>query len=517
MKYGKIIMLIIVLFTLFGCASEPSQGETSAKTNGELRFAYSQQPASLDTHVNTNTATSDIMRHVYETLLTVDSDYNIQPMLADSWEQSEDGKTITFQLREGVLFHNGEEMLADDVVASMNRWKESAGSRSQFTDATFKAEDDYTVVLELPEQLSTALPALAHSGTGLAAIMPKEIIENASEDGVTEYIGTGPFQFEEWKQDQEIHLTKFADYNPRTEASDGSSGKKEALVDDIHFMFITDASTRIAGIQSGEYDIAESIPYDNVEQLDNDPDVDTMTYTASSLVIHFNKRQGLFTDVKAREAVAAALDIESILKAAFVDEEYYTLNHNFMFVDQLKQWPSDSGKEIYNQNDPEKAEQLLSEMGYDGEEIRIITSRDGDTSYNASVVLLDQLEKIGLNATLEVYDWPSLMSEREDETAYEIYVIGNTLVPEPTTTVFLRKDYAGWAEDPKLETLLKEFRGQASLEDAQDLFDDLQKWYWDYIPAIKVGENQAISATRSTVDNVQYQSGFILWNVSNSK
>lgn len=517
MKYGKIAMLLIAAITLFGCASGSSKEGSGGDGSGELRFAYSQQPPSLDTHVNTTTATADVMRHVFETLITVDSDYNIKPMLADSWEQSEDGKTITFQLREGVLFHNGEEMIAEDVVASMNRWKESAGSRNQFTEATFSADGDYTVILELPESLSTALPALAHGGTGLAGIMPKDIVENAGADGVEEFIGTGPFQFNEWVQDQHIHLTKFEDYNPRSEEADGLSGAREALVDDIYFTFVAEASTREAGIRTGEYDIAESVSYDNAEQLEGESDIDLMTYTAPALVVHFNKKQGLFTDVKAREAVAAGLDMESILTAAFVDEQYYTMNHNFMFTEQMEQWSTDLGTDIYNQNDPEKAKQLLDEIGYNGEEVRILTSRDGDTNYNGAVVIADQLENIGLNTTIEVYDWPSLMSQREDESVFEIYVIGNTQVAEPTSTVFLRPDYPGWAEDPELEELLTEFRGQTSLEDAQDLFDDLQSWYWDYIPAIKVGEGKGISAVRDTVDNVQHQSGFILWNVTNNK
>src|SRR5690606_18437919 len=128
--------------------------------------------------------------------------------------------------------------------------------------------------------------------------------------------GTGPFKFEEWQQDQQIHLYKFDDYKPRTEPADGASGKKEALVDDIYFKFVTDISTREAGIRSGEYDIAERVSYDNVEQVNQEPDVDTMTYAEMSLVIDKNKRQGLFTDVKAREAVAAALDMDSILKEA---------------------------------------------------------------------------------------------------------------------------------------------------------------------------------------------------------
>src|SRR5699024_10658541 len=101
MKFKGILIGVILLFFLIGCSSNSDSNKVDGKeseSSKELKIAYSQQPASLDTHINTNTATSDVMRNVYETLLTVDSEYNVKPMLAESWEQSEDGKEITFYL-----------------------------------------------------------------------------------------------------------------------------------------------------------------------------------------------------------------------------------------------------------------------------------------------------------------------------------------------------------------------------------------------------------------------------------
>src|SRR5699024_1273756 len=100
------------------------------------------QPPNLDPIATTSNDTGVIMRHVFESLVTLDSDYDIQPMLAESYEESDDGKEITFALREGIEFHNGEEMTADDVVASMNYWKDNSGiGEDYFEDATFEKED----------------------------------------------------------------------------------------------------------------------------------------------------------------------------------------------------------------------------------------------------------------------------------------------------------------------------------------------------------------------------------------
>src|SRR5699024_3300326 len=125
---------------------------------------------------------------------------------------SDDGEVYTFNLRVGVLFHNGEEMTSEDVVASMERWVDSNSSVDLIYDgSSWEAVDDYTVELHLEKAktgvLDTLVPVLQ-----APAIMPKEVIESADAAGITEYVGTGPFKMEEYLTDQYIHLAKFDDY-----------------------------------------------------------------------------------------------------------------------------------------------------------------------------------------------------------------------------------------------------------------------------------------------------------------
>lgn len=531
MSFGKksrnllLAVLFIAFIALVGCSSDEADTEEKADkdeevatTGGELNIAYSAQPPVLDPQVDAAIVTAEIMGHVFETLLTTDSNYNIEPMLAESYEQSDDGLTITFNLREDVLFHNGEQMVGEDVAASMNRWKEGPGGRGQFGEANFEATDEHTVVLTLAEPLSTVLNSIAQGGSSFAAIMPKAVIEDAEPTTVNEVIGTGPFEFVEWKQDQNIHLTKFADYAARTEESDGLAGKKEALVDDIYFQFVTDPSTRVAGIQSGEYDIAIEIPYDNAEQLKSDPSLEVRSIPgAGTLLMFTNKKKGLFTDVKAREALSTVLNIDDILTAAFTDEEYYTTNHSMMMPHQEDLWYSENGKDKYNLNDPEKAKALFEEAGYDGEEITIMTSRDYEYLYNASVVLQSQLEAIGMDVKLDVYDWATLIDKMTDEDAYDINMIWIGYKPDPTSHHFLNTEISGWTDSDELAELLAEFRSQPTIEDAMPIYDDLQEWFWDYQPASKIGDYNRIDAIRDTVDNYEYSDRMILWNVTNSK
>ncbi|RJS59351.1 ABC transporter substrate-binding protein [Bacillus sp. PK3_68] len=487
-KIFKTVLVALLVIMLIGCGSDKTEtGGKGTSAGGNLKIAYSAQPQTLDPQISLAQATADIMGNVYETLLTVDSKHNIQPMLAESYEQGDDGKTITFHLRKGVHFHNGEEMKADDVVASMNRWKDSIGGRSQFSDAVFEAKDDYTVVLNLPRPLSTALSIMSFQGPSFAAIMPKEIVEKASPTGVKEFIGTGPFKFVEWKHDQYVSLSRFDDYQSRSEKADGLAGKKEALLDEVKFIFTPDASTRVAGIQSGEFDFASSVPVDNVKMLENDSNLAPSINPFGYISVNFNKKKGVFSNENARKAVATALDREKILTGSFKSEKFFTVNHSMMMAQQ-KEWSSDVGKDLYKQNDPEKAKQLLKEAGYNGKEVKIMVTRDYIDHYNAAIVIQSQLEKTGMKVKLEVYDWPTLLDKTADPNAYDMYVVIDLPIPEPTSNLSLIPDFAGWTNSPEMLELVSKIRGLPSSDEAKAHYGELLKWYYDYVPDIKVGD-----------------------------
>lgn len=521
----RYILFLGLTLALVGCASsdDTSTSEASEETGeeqaagGELTIAYSAQPSTLDPHMSQEIGPVDMMRHVYETLVTVDADYNVQPMLAESYEQSEDGKLYTFHLREGVLFHNGKEMKAEDVVASMNRWFEQTGSRDQFQDATFKEVDDYTVELVLEKPLSTTLTALSYNGPGFSAIMPKEVIEDAGAEGVNEFVGTGPYHLKEWEVDQYVHLEKYDDYQALEEPADGLAGKKEALIDDIYFKIVTDPSTRVAGILSGEYDLVHSVPNDDIEKLDSEEGIETNVYPNGYLVLQFNKQKGLFAEQEAREAVATGLNMDDILIGAYADERFYTPDHNMMMANLEALWSSDEGKDKYNVNDVEAAKALIEDTDYDGEPLTLLTTRDFDTQYNGAVVIKEQLEDLGLEVDLEIYDWATLIDKLSDPDEYDLFVMENVSSYDPTTNGFMRKGTPGWTDSAELDELVKEFRSKPTVEEAQAMFDDIQAWYWDYIPVVKIGDYMSVSAMRDTISDFQYQDGYIFWNVTIDK
>lgn len=494
------------------------EAEEEPESGGELRIAINAQPPTIDPLLTTATIARDVALQIFEPLVTINANLQPQPMLAESYELSEDGKTITFHLRKGVTFHNGKEMTAEDVVASMKRWQEySSRAKAAFSEAEFVAEDDYTVLLNMPAPNRTAFSVLS-SSTQFPAIMPKEVVESAGADGVTEFIGTGPFKFVEWKQDQYIHLTKNENYTPSEAPSDGPSGKREALVDDVYFIIATDSSTRIAGMQSGEYDIANAIPFNNYDIIENDDRIEAYMQPSGFNLIVFNKKQGPFAHQKIRQAVAAALDIDAILQASFNNEKFYELNPGIMLKNQTD-WYSDAGNENYNQKDPEKAKQLLAEAGYNGEPVTFITSREYEDFYNSSVVVKEQLEAIGMTVNIEVFDWATVVEKQGDPAAYDAFITGFGINTDPTQFLFLdsKNEWAGWTNSEDIDRILDEIRGATSDEEAKAKAAELQKVIWEYVPVLKFGDKNFFYAVSKDIEGFQDVIGMMLWNVKKNQ
>jgi peptide/nickel transport system substrate-binding protein len=515
------LIMLLMVFLMAGCgANETSTSSSKDKstnpTGGTLKLAWNSQPPTLDTHTTSTNVVRDIARQIFETLVTFDKDYKVVPMLAKSFKESEDRSTITFNLRKGILFHNGKEMKAEDVVASMTKWQQNGTAHAELGNSKWEATDEYTVVLHVEKPSLSVLYTLADV-TQAASIMPKEIIEKASATGVKEFIGTGPFKLKEWKHDSFIHLTKFDKYKSLDTPTSGLGGKKEALVKDIIINFVPDNSTRVNGIVSGEYNYAFELPFDSIQQLQSSPNIvnDIWPYGFETLV--FNKK-GIFQDLRLRQAVNFALDNKELLSLAFTNKEFYKLEPAYMRPEQ-KNWYTDAGKENYNVKDLDEAKRLLKESGYNGEEVTILTSNDYKYHYDAAVITQESLKKIGMNVKLEVTDWATLLDRRKDPKLWDIFFTQFTTVATPLAYPFLdsKVEYPGWTNNPEIDRLLSEIRNAESQEIATVKFGELQTLIWKDLPVINVGMTNFISSYSDKVKGYSEFMGPIFWNTSIEK
>ncbi|OXM88360.1 ABC transporter substrate-binding protein [Paenibacillus rigui] len=518
------MLMLSFVVALVGCSSDkPSSSPDAAKSKesasaaagGTLRIAYSALPKTLDPHMTTANATTHTARQIFEALVTINEKYEVVPMLAKSYEISKDGKTITFALRQGVKFHNGKEMKAEDVIASMQKWQKIASTaKANLGNSTWEAKDDYTVILHVETPSYVLMYALAEMQQ-FPAIMPKEAIDGADATGVKEYIGTGPFQFKELKPNQYLLLTKFKDYQPLTTPSSGLSGKKEALVDELYYYNVPDSSTAINGLISGEYDMVSQVALDALPQLKNAKNVSPILYPFGLQTLVFNKKQGLFTNVKARQAINMALDKKALMTAGFTGPDYFRLDPGLMMSEQSA-WYTNAGKENYDKHDAAQAKQLLKEAGYNGEEVRIMTSKEYPNLYNPAVAAQQQLQEIGMNVKLEVMDWSTLLDRRTKSDQWEMFFTGFPANATPLQFPFLdsKANWPGWTNSPEIDKLLAKIKASTTQEEAKTAFAELQTAFWQENPVLVVGQYLQITAASNKVKGFKDFNGPLFWNTT---
>ncbi|HYE80700.1 MAG TPA: ABC transporter substrate-binding protein [Clostridia bacterium] len=508
-KLSRIIALLIVVVMLAaGCAPKQAEQQASPETTqatqtsgttentepkygGVLRVAKNEDPASLDMHVEGSESAQTPGSHIFEPILTTDAGGNPVPMLC-YFEVQDEGKKIVLTLRQNVKFHNGDIMDQDDIIASINRWlKYSSNGKKTIGNLLASIEKSGTdkVIINLNGPSPLATMALANFDQG-PYVMPKEVIEAAGEDKVKEYIGTGPYKFEEWQPDRYIRVTKFKDYTPIDAEPSGLSGKKYAYVDEIQFIPGKDPMTKIAGVQSGDYDISLGVPSNMFNQLSSDPNlrvelVKMGIFPAAIL----NMKEGIMTNQKLRQAVLLCLNMEEIMLASEGDPNFYELHPCWQPSGTM--WWNDIGKDLYNKPDLEKAKQLVKESGYNGEKIIWLTSKTYDYFYKPAMIAGEMMKKIGLNVEFSVVDRATLGDLRNQPDKYNIFSAGMTAKPDPSQIAFLGENWAGWYDTPKKRELMEKLTNEVDQNERKKAWEQICELLYEEVPAITFGERKS--------------------------
>ena len=495
--------------------STPAQAadDTEEKISGDvLHVAMHAVPDSLDVHLLSDQLARIIgYGMIWESLMTMTADYIPKPELAESCEVNEDCTEYTYHLRKGVFFHDGQEMKADDVVASMNRWISAYGSVKEMVgEARFEKVDDYTVKITT-ESPALFLNELIAAQSQCSAIMPKTVIDDvdASTGLIKEYIGTGPYCFEEWADGQYVKLTRNDKYQPYGEDDEASGwwGCKHAYIKDVYFDFVPDTTTRGTGVMTGEYDFAFQLPSDNYSMFDGNSDVAIYKENAGSAMTVFNKKEGLGTNPLIRKAVLYAVEPEHVMQAAWTSEDFYRMESSYMSKEQAN-WYSEEGSEFYNAADKEKAKEYLKEAGYQGETFRILVNSSNNFFTAMAVVIKAELEEIGMTVELNSVEAATFLNQRNDSTLYDAFLATPIPVCVPSMQIYMNPSWPGWTTDEKLQELNGKINASLSVEEAKGYWDEAQKYSWEEaLPVIKYGEFFNYSVSSSKVTGLVYFNG----------
>jgi len=462
------------------------------KPTGTLRVAVSTQPNTLDLPIVAEMQSRNTAHGMYDSLVYINDDGEVEPALAESWEISDDGLEYIFKLREDVTFHNGEPFNADSVVFSWNRYKNPElpwSERWSMADSVEKI-DDYTVKVTTVEPKPLLLRTLAISW---AMVPPKYFEEVGDVKFGTNPVGTGPFQFVEWVEGDRVVLKANPNYWK----------KGFPKLDTLIYRPIPESATRVAAIQTGEVDIVGRLSAEEAQSLLGVAGVQVISYPVPRVFyIAFNNvSTGIgqpTEDKRVRLAMNHAVDVQSIIDALF--DGRFKRSTGFVSTGEM-------GYGVVEPipYDPEKAKELLAEAGYpDGFEMDFACPAGAYTNFEeVCEAVQGYLEAVGIKTNLEImesaYYWdleaeqklPPLFGDSWSEQNGEAY--------NRMAGALLGKGYSSWVDDTIIDYLGK-IASTVDMAQRKVLYEELQQYMQDNPPFIFLYEPVAFEAIR---DNVQ--------------
>ena len=496
----------------------PLTSALAQEYGGVVHAAMTTEPPELDPYVGGSAATRNIGHHVFEGLVTYDETYALMPQLAESWEISDDGLTYTFHLRPDVQFHDGSSLDAEDVVASLERFRDIGYRTRDFELVTdFAAADEGTVVITLSEAEGAFLSKLANPGV-LIGIMPSEQAASREALRPPNLIGTGPYRIEEWRPGEYVRLVRFDEFSPSPLPASGLGGEKVAYFDEVWFHPVAEPGTRVAGLETGEYHFAEGIPTTSLDRIESSSDlVAHLVKPKWKLALNFNHRESFFSDVTARRALLAALDMEEVLGVVTSGREEFYRAQPGLFFNEQRTWHTTVGGGVYNNQDQDLARQLFQEAGYNGQELVMATNRDFEWMYRAALAIQAQLSEVGVTLRLDVHDWAAQRDKTKQPSGWDLGSDGKSMRLDPNdyNTAFLCESSSsfGYCSQEMDELVLTGAR-EPDVAARQEIYSELQRMMWEELPWLPMGDLFELEATNASVTGYQNWYTPRFWNVS---
>jgi peptide/nickel transport system substrate-binding protein len=471
---------------------------------------------------------------IFDTLLAEDSNFKIQPQMAE-YKISDDKLTYTFTLRDGLKWHDGAPVTAEDCVASLKRWGKADGMGQKLMDftASLEATDAKTITLKLKEPYSLVLESIGKPSSLVPFMMPKRMAEAPADKPLPELIGSGPFKFvqAEFQPGVKAVFDKNTDYVPRKEPPSWTSGGKVVKVDRVEWITMADAQTAVNALQSGDIDFLEVPSYDILPALASNPDikVETPNTLGFQTVGRMNFLFPPFDNVKVRRAALLAMNQQDVLNALIGNPQYFKVCGAFFMCDTPL--ATDVGGEtLVKGNGMAEAKKLLAESGYDGSPIVIMAPGDVVTLKAQPIVAAQLLREAGFKVDVQATDWGTVVSRRTSqkplkEGGWSMFFTNwagadviNPIVNFAIGGKGKNGGWFGWADDPKIEQLKDAFARAATPEEQKKIAADIQKEAYDQVIYIPLGEYTQPSAWRKSLTGVlDGPATPVFWNIDKSE
>lgn len=434
----------------------PSSNGNTAPAKDELVVVLDQEIITVDPADQAQRATAQFLIQMYETLLYFNENNEPQPLLAEYVNQVDD-VTYEVKLREGVMFHNGEEMKSSDAVFSLSRALENtktASTLGDFDPNGFNIIDDYTFTFKTLDPVATVYTSLCAICS--AIVSEKAVTEIGADYGkIAPGAGTGPYQFVEWTPAVEVVIKRFDGY-----------WREPAKINTMRWKFVSDANSRNVMLETGEADVAYQIQTAGIESLLSNPDITVHSVPSTTIrFIYFNQSEGLPLENKAlRQAISYAIDREALVENIF--GEYAAPATSFLAPAILGHTDD---VETYSYN-PDLAKEKLAEAGYDPGELTITMSMHSqNVLIRMAEVIQAYLADVGINMEiqpLETAAWVAALAEGTTHMGFNAN--SNTscdpdVLFTPCHSSLIPAPNHGCINDPALDALLE--KGSRTFDD----------------------------------------------------
>ena len=468
---------------------------------------------------------------VYDTLFALDHEFHPHPEMVDSWKSSDDGLTWEFTLRDKLAFHDGQQVRAADVVASLKRWGQRNDSYGQALLAavdTIDALDDksFRIVLKQPFPV---IDALATMTSPTPFIMPERVAQTDAFTQTKDPTGSGPFKMvmSEWQPGHKVVFVKNPDYVQRAEPPDGVSGGKVVKVGRVEWDYIPDGVTALQALKDGEIDGWENAANDYVPGLAADPDIKVMSRSQFIGTMRFNWLQPPFDNIKMRQAVLQVVNQSDYMAAMAGDpSNWRTCYSVFACFDHVETRGSEA---LAGGRDYDKAKKLVAEAGYKGEPVVLLDAADIPQLHAEALVTADMLKRLGLNVDVQTTEWGTVIKriyskDPVDKGGWNVFVTAYAAsdMLNSATNRSLRAPGAGgvlpgWADDPQLEALRVQWFAARDDTSRSEIAAQMQVQAFQTVPFIPLGQYRAYSAYRSNLTGIVDTPIPVFWGIEKKK
>jgi peptide/nickel transport system substrate-binding protein len=517
---GDTIVQTVIVAATAGPSVAVAPVRTDKRFGGELKVALGAAISTLDVHRTTGTTANTIAYAVQEFLFAYDEDMIARPMLIDTWSTSSDGMTWQFKLRDGLKFHNGNAVTAENAVKSWLRWAERDNYGSiilGFIDDVYTT-GDLTFAIDMTEPTALVLEGMARIGGYYPYVMPPEMYDVPAADGADVMIGTGPYEFTDWVPGDHLLTTRFEDYQPVDSAFSFMAGRKDAFFDTVDYVVIPDVNAKIAALEVGQIDIISGeVPGDMVDVLGANPDLTVQIIKNNSTRdgAWLDNVDGPFTDARVRRAFAMAYPVEDALRGAVGDDRFWTTCPSMMACGGKWGGFADGSEGVYNYRDNgglEQAKATIAELGLVGTDIIVLQAGDRERFANPAEISRQTLEEIGFNVIFKQTDWATQTNWREKPELWDVFHTagGGAWASNPLLNSSLAKNkYWNKYQDEtgKMTEGMDKLARSTSASEQLAIVKEMQNVFWQDIPYVSFGDTFGTVAIRQAIKGAKTSFG----------